>query len=99
MGSSPFLFGPLAVPNRYQVSPSLAMEGSWEYSTSPSTFSTSGVWAATLSPARTAAEQATARQIASKRGRKAKKNERKSRQFRGVLSKRLLSMLIGFILS
>src|SRR5579864_3096828 len=34
-GSSPLRSGPLFVPNRYQVSPSLIMEGSCVYSTSP----------------------------------------------------------------
>src|ERR1700727_3831472 len=40
MGSSPLRTGPLAVLNRYQVSPSLAIEGSCVYSTSPSTCTT-----------------------------------------------------------
>src|SRR6202050_1186545 len=44
MGSSPSRTGPLAVPNKYQVSPSLAMEGSCVYSMSPSTFTTCGIF-------------------------------------------------------
>src|ERR1700676_369623 len=43
MGNSPFRTGPLAVPNRYQVSPSLAIEGSCVYCTSPSSFNTCGL--------------------------------------------------------
>src|SRR5215469_782019 len=37
IGSSPFRTGPLAVENKYHVSPSLMMEGSWTYSASPDT--------------------------------------------------------------
>src|ERR1700677_4131942 len=42
MGSSPARVGPFAVLKKYQVSPSLAMEGSWTNSTSPSTLMTCG---------------------------------------------------------
>src|SRR5215469_312864 len=37
IGISPFRIGPLAVPNKYQVSPSLIIEGSCTYSVSPET--------------------------------------------------------------
>src|SRR6185312_2714881 len=42
IGNSPSRFGPFAVPNRYHVSPSLIMDGSCTYSTSPETVITSG---------------------------------------------------------
>src|SRR6185437_13858141 len=42
IGNSPSRFGPFAVPNRYHVSPSLIMDGSCTYSTSPETLMTWG---------------------------------------------------------
>src|SRR5581483_9767894 len=37
IGNSPSRFGPFAVPNRYQLPPSLIIDGSWTYSVSPVT--------------------------------------------------------------
>src|SRR5579864_6058068 len=62
IGSSPFLTGPLAVPNKYQVSPSLAMDGSWVNSTSPSSFRASGVVLEAVLSAAPAVERPTTRE-------------------------------------